>query len=269
MSIDAYEWLDKAKRLAIGAKARIRHTGESRDNLMIYNNLDNWSCWCYACNAGSKVPKQYVELIAEVLPTKGRTVPLPYDCVPLADVSASTVRRVYTYLLTRGIDPASMLNDMSVLVSENTQRLCLEMNGGGYVGRGIVGQKIKAITYSDKPFTQYATHPKDSTDFIGLDVVLTEDYLSCLKVRHCTSGYQAISVQGSNAHVSLVAKLLKCKSVSIMLDGDDAGRKGSAKIWRTLKSFIKEVRIINTPEGKDPKDLHGRDIRRLLDGNDS
>ena len=269
MSIPREEWLDQAKRLAVGTKARIRHRFESRDNLMIFNNADSWSCWCFACNDGGKVLKQHPALLPEATPDKGSCLPLPDDCRALQEVSEALQHRCYAYLLIRGIDPDRMLTGMDVLVSAKTQRLCLEQQDKAYTGRGIDGQKIKAMTYKNdgKP-PVFAIHPQDSQDFSGKHVVLLEDYLSTLKVRFAEPTVQAVSVQGSSISAVLVAKLLKAARVSIMLDGDPAGIKGSQKIFRSIKGLIRDVRIIPTPTGKDPKNLNVQTIRSLLNGND-
>ena len=268
MSIPQEEWLDAAKRLAVGTKARIRHRFESRENLMIFNNADSWSCWCFACNEGGKVHKQHPVLLPEATPGKGSALPLPDDCVPLQRASEALQRTSYAYLLIRGIDPDRLLQGMDVLVSPKVMRLCLEQQGNAYVGRGIANQKVKAMTYSEGKAPTFAIHPQDSEDFTGRHVVLLEDYLSTLKVRFADPSVQAVSVQGSSINAVLVAKLLKAARVSIMLDGDPAGIKGAQKIFRSISGLIRNTRIISTPTGKDPKNLSVQTIRSLLNGND-
>lgn len=269
MSIAPEEWLDAAKRIPVGTKTRINHAGESRDNLVVFNNPDSWSCWCFACNAGGKVPKSHVTLVEEVTPSKGSSVPLPDDCEPLQSAPDYLRNTAYGYLLIRGINPDTMLDGLDVLVSNKAKRLCLEMQSGAYVGRGLANQKVKAITFSDKPPFKYAHHPKDPTDLTDKHVVLTEDYLSALKVRHAMGrSVLAVSVQGSGISYDLMPRILRASKVSVMLDGDKAGREGTLKIWHKIKGLIKDVQLINTPDGKDPKNLTIKDIRRLVNGDD-
>lgn len=268
MTIEDAEWLDTAKRLAVGTKTRIKHGFESRNNLLIFNNADSWSCWCFACNEGSRVRKSSPVLVEEPAPTKGSLIPLPDDCVALEEASEALQLQAHRYLLKRGISPDLHINGVNVLVSAKTQRLCIEMNGGAYVGRGMGGQKIKAITYSSKPYTKYAHHPKwQGVSVAGKKVVLTEDYLSALKVQSACPEVIAISAQGSGIGQELVAKVLNAEQVYVMLDGDEAGYKGTAKMVSRLKGLVKTTGI-NTPEGKDPKNLNIKDIRRLVYDND-
>lgn len=269
VSIEREEWLDAAQRLAVGSKDRIRHAFESRNNLMIFNNPDSWSCWCFACNEGGVVRKTHPVLVEEPTPSKGSLVPLPSDCVPLQDVSEGLKAKAYGYLLVRGIHPDKALLGLSVLVSASTQRLCIQLNGGAYTGRGMAGQKVKAITYSDKPYTKYAFHPMwEGLSFKDKRIVLTEDYLSAIKVQLACPDLVVVSVQGSSCSPDLVVKLLSSREVMIMLDGDDAGRKGTVQILRRLKGLVQKVTPISTPDGKDPKNLIAKDIRRLLYGDD-
>jgi DNA primase len=48
-----------------------------------------------------------------------------------------------------------------------------------------------------------------------------------------------------------------------MLDGDEVGRKSSRKIAEKLKA-TSNVYIVNTPEGKDPKNLTYQEFRTLF-----
>ena len=267
MSIPHEEWLDAAKRLAVGTKTRIRHNFEIRSNMVVFNNVDSWSCWCFECNDGGRVAKSHPVLVEEPTPSKGSTLPLPEDCVPLEEASESLQRAAYGYLLVRGIDPSITLAGMELLVSPSTMRLCIPQNGGAWVGRGMAGQMVKAMTYSDRVPPRYAIHPDDSDDFTGKHVVLLEDYLSALKVRYADPSVQAVSVQGCSIQTGLTSKLLKAARISIMLDGDVPGVRGSAKILRTLRGLIKNVQVVNTPTGKDPKNLSNSQIRSLLHGN--
>lgn len=255
------EWLDQAKQVPLNGRNRILHGFESRPNMVVFNNPDSWSCWCFACNSGSRVRKDSPVLCEAPVDTS-KPVPLPDDCVALQELSEDVLNKVYYYFLTRGINPDTMLKDMQVLFSAKTMRVCLEMFGGCFSGRGIAGQKVKALTYSDSIATKYAVHPCDGGPWSGT-VVITEDYLSALKIRYAMQGsVTAVSAQGCGMPKQLLPKLLKTQ-VLIMLDGDSAGQKGSALMYKKLKGLI-NTKIINTPTGKDPKNLTVNEIRSLL-----
>lgn len=271
MSLDRSEWLESAQRLPIGGKCRVRHNFESRSNLMLFNNGDSWSCWCFACNEGGKVYKEHAQLIPNDLPCTTLPLKIPGDCRALQDASQEDKHKVYKYLLKRGLDPKVNMDGVEVLVSPSTGRLLLKQQGGAYVGRGYLGQKVKALTFCNGIAPKYAHHPADPGDFKDKVVVLTEDYLSALKVRFAMKEHGdvvVVSVQGSSIPTAIIPKLLNAKSIQIMLDGDAPGIAGAKKIYHRLKGLIQHVSIINTPLGKDPKDLHSKEIRRLLNGND-
>ena len=49
------DWLDQAKRLAVGMKIRVRHQRERRANMVISNDKDRWWAYCNACKEGGVV----------------------------------------------------------------------------------------------------------------------------------------------------------------------------------------------------------------------
>ena len=262
--LDPIDWLEDAKHLPVGGKARIRHGFESRTNLMIFNNADSWSCWCFACNAGGKVKKDSPVLtIEKVIPNKPTM--LPADAVDLMDAPVAAQEISHAYLGRRGIAHFMLGEGIALKYSESVQRVCLEMYGNCYSGRALCPNPVKAITYSVDGNTppKFGIHPKDSPMWEGRTVVLTEDYLSALKVRHAMQdSVVAVSIQGSGIGKHLIAKLLESK-VLIMLDGDAAGVKGSKDIFGKLRGLV-DVAVINTPTGKDPKNLSSQELRSLL-----
>ena len=54
------DWLDKAKRLAIGMRVRVRHRHESRPNMVIANEKDKFWAYCQKCKEGAVVQKEHV-----------------------------------------------------------------------------------------------------------------------------------------------------------------------------------------------------------------
>lgn len=74
--------------------------------------------------------------------------------------------------------------------------------------------------------------------------VLTEDYLSALKVQQVLGKYssqtvQAIALLGTRLPLGLKARLIKeDKPIVCMLDDDTAGWNGTAAIIKQLKPFV-------------------------------
>lgn len=82
-------------------------------------------------------------------------------------------------------------------------------------------------------------------------VVLTEGVFDALRV-----GPRGMAVLGSRISDRQLALLLasKARHVSILFDGDAAGRKGAAKARERLAPFFK-VSVVRLPQGIDPDDL--------------
>lgn len=103
----------------------------------------------------------------------------------------------------------------------------------------------------------------------GTMTVLTEDYLSALKVQQVSEKYslqtvQAIALLGTRLPLGLKAQLIKeGKPVVCMLDDDEAGWNGTASIIKQLKPFVPvHDRHLNV----DPKAAQCSQILGALDG---
>jgi DNA primase len=79
-------------------------------------------------------------------------------------------------------------------------------------------------------------------------------------------GYpNSVALSGTNltgAHVMLLAEL-RPKSVAVMMDGDEAGRRAAMKIGQKLMDTF-GVFIVDTPDGCDPKVLDKKDFKALF-----
>jgi DNA primase len=79
-------------------------------------------------------------------------------------------------------------------------------------------------------------------------------------------GYpNAVALSGvalSGEHIKMIAELSP-KSIIVMLDGDNAGRRASLKIAEKLKNTF-DVRIASPAEGTDPKMLGRADFKMLI-----
>lgn len=77
-------------------------------------------------------------------------------------------------------------------------------------------------------------------------VIVCEGEFDCMRLYEY--GYQAVALSGKSLSSYQHSLLRKFKLVDIMLDGDDAGRDGTEKIYKQLKNS----RIIKLSEGMDP-----------------
>ena len=55
--LDRSEWLAEAQSLMVGASKRVYHGAETRPNLVLRNEPEGWSAYCFSCKQHGYVPK--------------------------------------------------------------------------------------------------------------------------------------------------------------------------------------------------------------------
>lgn len=263
-------WLQACKRLAVGQTARFRCCGRT-PAAVIFNKVDAWEMYCHRCHEPQKVRKQYVTLMQpEVLP---RVLPAPAKLIQISQTSAELQAQLYGLLVSKGIMPEMA---GAVYYSEQLKRLVWDLQNGTYLARALhqyqqpkwvqLGQPAQYATAvnTGKPNAQKCSGSSQQTAC----TVLTEDFLSALKVAYVAEKYSssppitAIALLGTRLSLPLKAKLIQLgKPVLLMLDGDSAGYAGRDTIQRTLKPFLQTHSY--TIDGLDPKDMQ---IQTILEG---
>ena len=251
-------WLRTAKRLAVGQTERFRCCGRTAA-AVIRNEPDKWSCSCYRCKSYHVERKQYAQLVApEVL---GRELPAPQDLKRLSELDAGLQQFLYGFLISKGIWP-DMAGD--VYYSEQYKRLVWKLSTVSYIARALHEYQQPKWVVMGKPM-QYAA----ATNTTGSLIVLTEDYLSALKVQQVTERYSslqvtAVALLGTRLPLTLKAGLIKLgKPVVCMLDDDIAGWDGTASVIKQLKPFLP---VYDRHLDVDPKAAHCGKILGAFDG---
>ncbi len=94
-------------------------------------------------------------------------------------------------------------------------------------------------------------------------VVVVEGFFDCMRVHQAgvrsVVGLMGSALYGPQRHVLRE----RFHHVTLMLDGDPAGRKASAIIAETLRPHC-EVRVVLLPDGVQPDQLAAEDIARVL-----
>lgn len=251
------EWLAEAQRLPIGGQRRVRHNEEHGKAMVVYNEVDRWSCYCHRCGEGGSVQKEHVLLtVPEVQPS---VMPWPQDAIP-AEQSLRWLG-AYSMLLSKGIDAQRDLAGLPLYIAERDRRLLIPTSLG-WVGRALANQQPKWASYGCAP-PVYGMHPHDNPT-PDAAWVLTEDLLSAYKVRRAVPECTAVACLGTRLATKLLERMLLSKHVLIFFDGDDAGDRGAATASKRLRALGLTCRIVRPPDGLDPKDLHINQIRELL-----
>ena len=251
-------WLQACKRLAVGQTARFRCCGRT-PAAVLYNKPDAWQMYCHRCKESLSERKQYVSLVQpEVLP---RVLPAPAQLICISQTSAELQAQLYGFLVSKGIMPEMA---GAVYYSEQLKRLVWDLQNGTYLARALHQYQQPKWVMLGQP-AQYAAaqplqHPTEQ-------VVLTEDWLSALKIQWVSKKYSsvpvtAVSLLGTRLSLALKASLIQMnKPVLLMLDGDSAGYAGRDTIQRTLKPFLQTRSY--TIDGLDPKDMT---CQQILEG---
>lgn len=251
-------WLQACKRLAVGQTARFRCCGRT-PAAVLFNKPEAWQMYCHRCHTSLSERKQYVSLVQpEVLP---RVLPAPAQLIQIHQTGAELQAQLYGFLMSKGIWPEMA---GAVYYSEQLKRLVWDLQNGTYLARALHQYQSPKWVLMGQP-AQYAAaqplqHPTEQ-------VVLTEDWLSALKIQWVSKKYSsapvtAVSLLGTRLSLALKASLIQMnKPVLLMLDGDSAGYAGRDTIQRTLKPFLQTHSY--TIDGLDPKDMT---CQQILEG---
>lgn len=248
------EWLHLAERLPVGQSFRTKHICGAGDALQVANRDAAYTAWCHRCQEGGYVSKTHVRYVPVKQESTRST--LPQGAVPFLTTDAAVQQHCYRFFLTKGIDP-NMLPLDDLLWDVVTHRVIFK-HALGASGRVVQdGVFPKWIEYYIKGKT--ATHAvfKGQTDA----VVLTEDILSAIKYRYAT-GCTGVAMLGTVLPSDI--RIPDEARVYIALDGDRAGREGAVGTRRALLFQGFEPVVVQTPDGKDPKDLTIKQLRDSL-----
>ena len=257
----------------MGRSERVYHGAEHRQNMLVQNKPEGWSCWCFSCQDGGFVPKEHVRLQEpdvppDVLPEVRTELYVPSCTVALDDfVNAGTYesRKLVKFLNDKGVS-STVLREWNPRVYHDRVVFsfpeCI-------IGRDFAGKtSVKWKVYNGSSKLSYVHFQAKTTDDTRegtqeSTVVLTEDILSAIKVRWYTT-LPCIALRGTAVRTDTLALILRNYTrVLIFLDGDTAGRVGSTKASKLLDTVNIPHVIINTPDGLDPKDLKPNELRRL------
>jgi len=95
-------------------------------------------------------------------------------------------------------------------------------------------------------------------------LILTEsviDAASLLQMKSITERYEVLALYGvrsfGRTHCTTLSALKDLEEVFVMLDGDEAGRKGNKKIGQELMKWLPKasIRVVEMPEGMDVNEI--------------
>lgn len=273
------EWLDAAKRLAVGRKDRIYHKrdGSRRPNLVIGHEGDKWWAYCQVCKQGDVVPKSHVRLTARA-PAESTLLDAPTDIIMSNMLPQHLSEELEGFLLTKGVT-SGMLDAWGY--SPRRKRLIVypdSWGGHACLGRDVTGDShVKWIVYNLKGKPWVVERLNQQTKLRDT-LVLTEDVFSMYKVRWTlarslegalpVNGLYIGTTLGTGLTSDMLAALLRepFHRVVVFYDGDGAGERGAKTVAHRIRAALPDadVRWLTAPRNMDPKDMHFDDIRKLL-----
>lgn len=250
--IPHHEWLDEAKRLCVGERKRVYHGAETRPNMLIQNTPTAYKAWCWHCNAGGAVRKEYSR--AYDLEHKTSSTTRDYSFASIAELQTKDVQRykdLLCFLQSKGMSLVLLKPYIKGFDMQSNRLVlhCGTSDDAALLGRAIYPSNAKWLTYK-RGVAVYTANTKT--------VCITEDNFSAIKLHHvlrCT----ALALNGTKLTHEMLVHLLD-KQVILHLDADEAGQRGATKIKRQLTALGQNCVVLQAPE---PKELNQQQIRGL------
>lgn len=258
MPLRRNSWAKLTAQVPPGQRRRVEHDCGDGKVLLISNNMEGYSAWCFRCNEAGFIP-HHTPSLSERLALMERT--------RIAEVRASSTvappdprqtdpqqwplhARVWLY-------KAGLSNDdierISAYYHPPTQRVILPVMRDGEC---IYWQGRDTQWVRGSGRIKYINPAVDKTHLCakygsGPVIVLTEDILSGYRVARVT---EAWALMGTELAPGVLADLVKQnKPVVVMTDPDAGGQKAGAKITRTLGA-LGLLSFVASPT-RDPKYL--------------
>lgn len=223
--LDRSEWLADAKRLMVGQSKRIYHGAETRPNLVIRNELDGWSAYCFHCKQHNFVPKGYTETV-QYKPDLITKLKVAQDtAVPLRQLPEDLQIKILRFLIKKGLW-AALASPYIAGVVPKEQRILFNV-GTAWLGRD----------YTETREPKWMTYQEGLAYLKGNPVLfLTEDVLSALKV-HALTGCSALALQGTKLKQQHILCCLQAKAIILAFDADAAGKECTISTKQRLQNL--------------------------------
>lgn len=93
-------------------------------------------------------------------------------------------------------------------------------------------------------------------------IIVVECPWAAMRIAQAGSG-NVVSLLGSSASSMQIEWIVKAPKVLLMLDGDDAGRKGAEQLYKAMALYT-NVTVHNLPDETEPEDLPDEELVSIL-----
>ena len=230
------EWLSDAQRLQVGESKRIYHGAESRPNLVIRNEPERWSAYCFHCKASASVLKHRVETVQFQRDSINTYAAALAHRLPLSVLQRDVQLQIMKFLISKGMW-SSLVEPYLKGVIQSENRLLFNV-GTAWLGRDYTGvRQPKWLTYNE-----------GEAYLKGSEILfLTEDILSAIKIHHLT-GVSALALQGTVLKTKHLATAVQHKTVVLAFDSDTAGVTCTMAAKKRLQTLGRDVLVAHCDE---------------------
>lgn len=120
-----------------------------------------------------------------------------------------------------------------------------------------VGYRFRRIGQGEPKYVQKknsSRHLFNVVDSNRPHVYITEGEFDCIILKQL--GYDAVGVAGANGWIDSWVWLFQGVDVSVVFDGDEAGKKAAMTIARLLMRHAEHVEVVKVPDGHDITSLY-------------
>ena len=278
-------WLQRAKQLDFGRHTKIQCCATD-NSLRIEHNAQGYRGFCFRCKQTKFEPHGVLSLselskrreaVNAILESKSLYLP--------QDLSSQMPNYAAAWLLRAGI-PLALAEKYGIGFSAKLDRVVLPV----YRDKELIAYTMRSTT--DKP--KYIERQQDETAIFysraetilepeqvgdyGLDLVVTEDILSAIRVGRIVPAAALLgtSVSSGKVHSLLNDPSLRSKEclvevnqnhvprIGIWLDADKAGRTAARRLESRLE--LQGCSVLRIRTDKDPKRYSNREIKEILNG---
>lgn len=226
------EWLADAQRLQVGESRRIYHGAESRPNLVIRNEPERWSAYCFHCKESASIPKHRIERVQVFKTDSVQTLRAALaHRLPLSVLQRDIQLQIMKFLISKGMW-LSLVEPYLKGAIQSENRLLFNV-GTAWLGRDYTGvRQPKWLTYSE-----------GEAYLKGSEILfLTEDILSAIKIHHLT-GVSALALQGTVLKMKYLATCVQHKTIVLAFDSDTAGVTCTMAAKKRLQTLGRDVLV--------------------------
>ena len=258
------DWLSAAQKLSEGRSTRTQHICGDGDVLVLEHTSEGYRGYCHRCHLSGWRSKGRQSLNAqlnrlrraddELKEKKFITLPSDYTReIPPAGL----------LWLSRGGITSALAAKYNIGYSPYYARVFLPVYRGG----DLVYWQARAVHQGQTPKYINPKVDKSEVRFVsqrsGLEetIVVTEDILSAIRVGE-VKGVTGCSILGTTASPSDLRFINSFKQIILWFDPDEAGRKCTLQIKRSLALIGRQVQTISSD--KDPKEYTHRQLQEML-----